>query len=91
MGNAPSYPFLRVPPHDRYTRYPRTHCLGLGGDSVQLHYNRRAAAFDEFEKAHLKLPEHRYLIRAEYPALPLSNIGRQSVALPHIEPLWAAS
>ncbi len=58
---------------------------------AHFHYNRGAAAFGEFEKAHLKLPEHRYLTRAEYPALPLSNIGRQSVALPHIEPLWVAS
>lgn len=57
---------------------------------AHFHYNRRAAAFAEFEKAHLKLPEHRYLTRAEYPTLPLSNIGRQSVALPHIEPLWVA-
>lgn len=57
---------------------------------AHFHYNRRTAAFDEFEKAHLKLPEHRYLTHADDPSLPFSDIGRQSVALAHIRPLWVA-
>lgn len=57
---------------------------------AHFHYNRRAAPFDEFEKAHLKLPEHRYLTHADDPSLPFSDIGRQSVALTHIRPLWVA-
>ena len=57
---------------------------------AHFHYNRRTATFDEFEKAHLKLPEHRYLTRADDPSLPFSDIGRQSAALPHIRSLWVA-
>lgn len=57
---------------------------------AHFHYNRRAAPFDEFEKAHLKLPEHRYLTHADDPSLPFSDIGRQSAALTHIRPLWVA-
>jgi len=57
---------------------------------AHFHYNRRTAIFDEFEKAHLKLPEHRYLTHADDPSLPFSDIGRQSAALPHIRPLWVA-
>ena len=57
---------------------------------VHFHYNRRAAPFDEFEKAHLKLPEHRYLTHADDPSLPFSDMGRQSAALVHLRPLWVA-
>jgi len=57
---------------------------------AHFHYNRRTATFDEFEKAHLKLPEHRYLTHADDPSLPFSDIGKQSAALSHIRPLWVA-
>jgi hypothetical protein len=57
---------------------------------AHFHYNRRTATFDEFEKAHLKLPEHRYLTHADDPSLPFSDIGRQSAALPHIRSLGVA-
>ncbi|WP_438869721.1 dermonecrotic toxin domain-containing protein [Pseudomonas sp. L1(2025)] len=58
---------------------------------VHFHYNRRAAPFDAFEKAHLKLPEHRFLTRTQAPELPHSDISQQSAALAHIRPHWVAA
>ncbi|MCM2376836.1 dermonecrotic toxin domain-containing protein [Pseudomonas marginalis] len=58
---------------------------------AHFHYNRRAATFDQFEKAHLKLPEHRGLTHGDDPTLPFSDIGKKSSALPHIRPLWVAA
>lgn len=43
---------------------------------AHFHYNRRAATFDQFEKAHLKLPEHRGLTHGDDPTLPFSDIGK---------------
>lgn len=58
---------------------------------VHFHYNRRAAPFDAFEKAHLKRPEHRYLTRTQQPDLPHADINHQSAALAHIRPHWVAA
>ncbi|MDR6916254.1 hypothetical protein J2X66_003123 [Pseudomonas sp. 3296] len=54
---------------------------------AHFHYSKPAPAFAEFEKAHLKLPEHRYLTHADNAALPYADIGKGSVALKHFEPL----
>jgi len=54
---------------------------------AHFHYSKPAPAFAEFEKAHLKLPEHRYLTHADNAALPYADIGKRSVALKHFEPL----
>ncbi|MHC8318004.1 dermonecrotic toxin domain-containing protein [Pseudomonas sp. LB3P31] len=54
---------------------------------AHFHYTRAAPAFAEFEKAHLKLPEHRYLTHADDAELPYSDIGKRSTALVHFENL----
>ncbi len=54
---------------------------------AHFHYSKAAPAFAEFEKAHLKLPEHRFLTHADNAALPYADIGKRSVALKHFEPL----
>jgi hypothetical protein len=54
---------------------------------AHFHYSKPAPAFAEFEKAHLKLPEHRYLTHADNAALPYADIGKKSVALKYFEPL----
>ncbi|WP_223512111.1 dermonecrotic toxin domain-containing protein [Pseudomonas sp. GL-B-19] len=53
---------------------------------AHFHYARAAPAFAEFEKAHLKLPEHRFLTHAENADLPYADIGKKSVALKHFNP-----
>ncbi|MEO4015401.1 hypothetical protein [Pseudomonas rossensis] len=52
---------------------------------AHFHYATAASAFDVFEKAHLKLPEHRFLTRADNAALPYADIGKKSAALKHFE------
>ena len=48
---------------------------------AHFHYRRPTAAFSDFEKAHLKLPEYRYVTRAENPDLPPGEIGKNSSVL----------
>lgn len=52
---------------------------------AHFHYGKAAPAFGEFEKAHLKLPEHRFLTHADNAALPYADIGKQSAALQHFD------
>ena len=52
---------------------------------AHFHYAKVAPAFGEFEKAHLKLPEHRFLTHADNAALPYADIGKKSAALKHFE------
>ena len=54
---------------------------------AHFHYAKAAPAFDVFEKAHLKLPEHRFLTHADNAALPYADIGKKSAALKHFEPV----
>ena len=54
---------------------------------AHFHYSSAAPVFGEFEKAHLKLPEHRFLTHADDADLPYADIGKQSAALPHFENL----
>jgi hypothetical protein len=53
---------------------------------AHFHYSKAAPAFGEFEKAHLKLPEHRFLTHADNVDLPYADIGKKSVALKHFDP-----
>ena len=52
---------------------------------AHFHYAKAASAFGEFEKAHLKLPEHRFVTHADNAALPDADIGKQSAALKHFK------
>jgi hypothetical protein len=52
---------------------------------AHFHYAKAAPAFAEFEKAHLKLPEHRLLTHADNAALPYADIGKKSAALRHFD------
>lgn len=54
---------------------------------AHFHYSKAAPRFGEFEKAHLKLPEHRFLTHADNADLPYADIGKRSVVLPHFENL----
>ncbi|MFM9381833.1 dermonecrotic toxin domain-containing protein [Pseudomonas sp. UV AK001] len=54
---------------------------------AHFHYNKPRPSFAEFEKAHLKLPEHRYLTHADDAALPYADIGKRSPVLPWFEAL----
>ncbi|WCM50428.1 hypothetical protein OH720_26280 [Pseudomonas sp. WJP1] len=54
---------------------------------AHFHYTKAAPAFAEFEKAHLKLPQYRYLTHADDAALPYADIGKRSPALRHFEQL----
>lgn len=54
---------------------------------AHFHYSKAAPRFGEFEKAHLKLPEHQFLTHADNADLPYADIGKRSVALPHFENL----
>ncbi|HEF4758555.1 TPA: hypothetical protein SAN82_000959 [Pseudomonas putida] len=54
---------------------------------AHFHYSKAAPRFSEFEKAHLKLPEHRFLTHADNADLPYADIGKRSAALPHFENL----
>ncbi|AZZ78056.1 hypothetical protein CCX46_23905 [Pseudomonas sp. RU47] len=52
---------------------------------AHFHYRSAAPAFRPFEKAHLKLPAHRYLTHADDANLPYSDIGPNSIVLVHFE------
>lgn len=54
---------------------------------AHFHYARATAAIGAFEKAHLKLPEHRFLTHADNAELPYADIGRKSAVLPYFEDL----
>ena len=54
---------------------------------AHFHYSKAAPAFGEFEKAHLKLPEHRFLTHADNADLPYADIGKKSAALQHFAPV----
>lgn len=54
---------------------------------AHFHYSKAAPHFGDFEKAHLKLPEHRFLTHADNPDLPYADIGKRSAVLPYFEAL----
>ncbi|VVO75341.1 dermonecrotic toxin domain-containing protein [Pseudomonas fluorescens] len=54
---------------------------------AHFHYRSATPVFGTFEKAHLKLPEHRFLTHADDATLPYANIGRQSAVLEHFQAL----
>ncbi|MBK5527828.1 hypothetical protein JFT86_12845 [Pseudomonas sp. TH06] len=54
---------------------------------AHFHYTRATPVMRVFEKAHLKLPEHRFSTRADDPDLPTADIGRQSAVLEYFEAL----
>lgn len=54
---------------------------------AHFHYNRARPGFAEFEKAHLKLPEHRGKTHADDQTLPYADIGKRSSVLPWFEAL----
>ncbi|MGE8187294.1 hypothetical protein [Pseudomonas sp. NPDC086278] len=54
---------------------------------AHFHYSDANPGFRQFEKAHLKLPEHRFVTHADNAALPYADIGKQSPALKHFEHL----
>lgn len=55
---------------------------------AHFHYtNARPPELRGFEKAHLKLPEHRLLTHADDATLPYADIGKKSAVLPHFENL----
>lgn len=52
---------------------------------AHFHYTKAVPEFHAFEKAHLKLPEHRFLTHADDANLPYADIGTRSVVLRHFE------
>ncbi|AWY43010.1 hypothetical protein DKY63_25090 [Pseudomonas putida] len=54
---------------------------------AHFHYSKATPEFGGFEKAHLKLPEHRFLTHADNADLPYADIGKRSAALAHFENL----
>ncbi|MGE1176590.1 dermonecrotic toxin domain-containing protein [Pseudomonas sp. BW7P1] len=54
---------------------------------AHFHYSKATPGFRDFEKAHLKLPEHRSLTHADDPSLPYADIGKRSSVLVHFENL----
>jgi hypothetical protein len=54
---------------------------------AHFHYSTAKPAMRQFEKAHLKLKEHRFLTHADNADLPYADIGKQSAVLPHFEKL----
>ncbi|WP_030129600.1 dermonecrotic toxin domain-containing protein [Pseudomonas sp. QTF5] len=54
---------------------------------AHFHYSSATPLFRQFEKAHLKLPEHRFLTHADDAELPYADIGKKSIALPHFDNL----
>ncbi len=54
---------------------------------AHFHYSKARPRFGEFEKAHLKLPEHRGKTHADDQTLPYADIGKRSPVLPWFEAL----
>lgn len=50
---------------------------------AHFHYSQASPTFASFEKAHLKLPQHRFITHADDPNLPYADIGKRSPALAH--------
>lgn len=56
---------------------------------AHFHYRSATRTFRSFEKAHLKLPGHRFLTHADDATLPYADIGTQSAVLVHFEAILA--
>jgi hypothetical protein len=56
---------------------------------AHFHYRSASRTFRGFEKAHLKLPGHRFLTHADDATLPYADIGTQSAVLVHFEAILA--
>lgn len=56
---------------------------------AHFHYRSTTRALRSFEKAHLKLPAHRFLTHADDATLPYADIGPQSAVLVHFEAIQA--
>ncbi|WP_339522076.1 dermonecrotic toxin domain-containing protein [Pseudomonas sp. EL_65y_Pfl2_R96] len=54
---------------------------------AHFHYSSAKPAVRQFEKAHLKLPEHRFLTHADDTTLPYADIGKRSAVIAHFENL----
>lgn len=54
---------------------------------AHFHYRNPTPVFGQFEKAHLKMPQHRFLTHADDAALPYADIGQTSAVLPHFQAL----
>jgi hypothetical protein len=54
---------------------------------AHFHYTSANPVLRQFEKAHLKLPEHRFLTHADNANLPYADIGKRSAALDHFDNL----
>jgi hypothetical protein len=52
---------------------------------VHFHYRSANRPLRKFERAHLKLPQHRMLTHADEPTLLDSRITEQSIVLRHFE------
>ena len=54
---------------------------------AHFHYTNANPVFRQFEKAHLKLPEHQFLTHADDASLPYADIGKRSAVLDHFDNL----
>ncbi|WP_223458259.1 MULTISPECIES: dermonecrotic toxin domain-containing protein [unclassified Pseudomonas] len=54
---------------------------------AHFHYSSATPALRQFEKAHLKLPAHRFLTHADNADLPYADIGKRSGVVAHFEGL----
>ncbi|WP_077046364.1 dermonecrotic toxin domain-containing protein [Pseudomonas sp. KK4] len=70
-----------------YEIWDRTHTPPRVLWYAHFHYSKAAPAFGGFEKAHLKLPEHRFLTHADNAELPYADIGKKSAVLPYFNNL----
>ncbi|MHC8307137.1 dermonecrotic toxin domain-containing protein [Pseudomonas sp. PB3P13] len=52
---------------------------------AHFHYASAKPVMRQFEKAHLKLPEHRFLTHADDANLPYADIGKRSTVVDHFE------
>ena len=52
---------------------------------AHFHYSSAKPVMRNFEKAHLKLPEHRFLTHADDADLPYADIGQRSPVVVHFE------
>jgi hypothetical protein len=52
---------------------------------AHFHYISAKPSMRHFEKAHLKLPKHRFLTHADDANLPYADIGKQSAVVAHFE------
>lgn len=52
---------------------------------AHFHYRNAQPTLRSFEKAHLKLPQHRFVTHAQNADLPYADIGKRSAVLAHFE------